>query len=199
MPEVIVIDFAVIYSWVIVPLMIFAARILDVSIGTLRVIFLAKGYKKIAPVLGFFEVVIWLLAITQVMKYLDNYLNIFAYGAGFAAGNYIGMMIDEKLSLGLVMLRIIFKKNPDDFIAVLQENNIGYTLADGEGNSKKVKILFSVLKRSNLRMIYESLSKLNPDAFYTVEDVKTAKQGIFPHNETSFFKSHFGKMRVKGK
>jgi len=193
------VDFAVIYSWVIVPLMIFAARICDVSIGTLRVIFLSKGYKKIAPVLGFFEVIIWILAVTQVMRHLDNYFNIFAYGAGFAAGNYIGMMIDEKLSLGLVMLRIIFKKNPDDFIEVLHNNNIGYTLADGEGNSKKVKILFSVLKRSDLKMIYESLSKHNPDAFYTVEDVKTAKQGIFPHNETSFFKSHFGKMRIKGK
>ncbi len=190
---------ATLYSLVIIPLMIFFARILDVSIGTLRVIFLSKGYKKIAPVLGFFEVIIWLLAITQVMKYLDNSLNIFAYGAGFAAGNYIGMMIDEKLSLGLVMLRIIFKKKPDDFIDSLEKNNIGYTVADGEGNSKKVKILFSVLKRSDLKIVYEALSKHNPDAFYTIEDVKTSRQGIFPHHENTLFKSPFSKLRVKGK
>lgn len=193
------VDFAFIYSWVIIPLLIFSARILDVSIGTLRVIFLSKGYKKIAPVLGFFEVIIWILAVTQVMKHLDNYFNIFAYGAGFAAGNYIGMIIDEKLSLGLVMLRIIFKRKPDDFIKVLKDNNVGYTLADGEGNTKKVKILFSVLKRSDLKIVYEALSKHNPDAFYTIEDVKTARQGIFPHHESSFFKSHFSRQRVKGK
>ena len=193
------VDFAFIYSWVIIPLLIFSARILDVSIGTLRVIFLSKGYKKIAPVLGFFEVIIWILAVTQVMKHLDNYFNIFAYGAGFAAGNYIGMIIDEKLSLGLVMLRIIFKRKPDDFIKVLKDNNVGYTLADGEGNTKKVKILFSVLKRSDLKIVYEALSKHNPDAFYTIEDVKTARQGIFPHHESSFFKSHFSRQRIKGK
>ena len=143
--------------------------------------------------------IIWILAVTQVMKHLDNYFNIFAYGAGFAAGNYIGMIIDEKLSLGLVMLRIIFKRKPDDFIKVLKDNNVGYTLADGEGNTKKVKILFSVLKRSDLKIVYEALSKHNPDAFYTIEDVKTARQGIFPHHESSFFKSHFSRQRIKGK
>ena len=193
------VDFAFIYSWFIIPLMIFSARILDVSIGTLRVIFLSKGYKKIAPLLGFFEVIIWILAVTQVMKHLDNYFNVFAYGAGFAAGNYIGMLIDEKLSLGLVMLRIIFKKKPAGFIGVLQENDIGYTLVDGEGNSKKVKILFSVLKRSDLKVVYDALSKHNPDAFYTIEDVKTARQGIFPHHESSFFKTPFAGLRIKGK
>lgn len=192
-------DFAFVYSWVIIPLLIFSARILDVSIGTLRVIFLSKGYKKLAPFLGFFEVIIWILAVTQVMKHLDNYFNIFAYGAGFAAGNYIGMIIDEKLSLGLVMLRIIFKRTPDSFIAALKNNNIGYTLADGEGNVKKVKILFSVLKKSDLKIVYKALSKHNPDAFYTVEDVKTARQGIFPRHKSSFFKSPFSRQRVKGK
>ena len=193
------IDFAFVYSWVIVPLLIFSARIIDVSIGTLRVIFLSKGYKKLAPILGFFEVIIWILAVTQVMKHLDNYFNIFAYGAGFATGNYIGMLIDEKLSLGYVMLRIIFKKKPDDFITVLKENNIGYTIADGEGNTKKVKILFSVLKKSNLKIVYKALSKHNPDAFYTIEDVKTARQGIFPDQKSFSIKSPFSGLRIKGK
>lgn len=193
------IDFAFVYSWVVIPFLIFSARIIDVSIGTLRVIFLSKGYKKIAPVLGFFEVIIWILAITQVMKHLDNYFNIFAYGAGFATGNYIGMLIDEKLSLGLVMLRIIFKKKPDDFITVLTNNNIGYTLADGEGNTKKVKILFSVLKKSDLKIVYKALSEHNPDAFYTIEDVKTARQGIFPNQKPHSFKSTFSGLRIKGK
>jgi uncharacterized protein YebE (UPF0316 family) len=142
-------DFAFVYSWVTVPLLIFSARIIDVSIGTLRVIFLSKGYKKLAPILGFFEVIIWILAVTQVMKHLDNYFNIFAYGAGFATGNYIGLLIDEKLSLGLVMIRIIFKKKPDDF--------------------------------------------------YTIEDVKTARQGIFPDQKSFSIKSPFSGLRIKGK
>jgi uncharacterized protein YebE (UPF0316 family) len=192
-------DFDFIFTWILIPLMIFFARICDVSIGTLRVIFLSKGYKKIAPVLGFFEVIIWLIAITQVMKHVDNFIGIFAYGAGFAAGNYVGMLIEEKLSLGLVIIRIIFKKDLTEFLTVLQAREIGYTVTDGEGKEDKVKILFSIVKRTDLHIIFEALSKFNPDAFYSIEDVKNAKQGIFPHNETRLFKSIFSRMRIKGK
>ena len=89
------------FTYVILPLLIFLARIADVSIGTIRIVMVAKGQKMIAPILGFFEVLIWLLAISKIMQNLDNWVCYVAYGAGFATGNYIGMIIEEKLAMGI--------------------------------------------------------------------------------------------------
>ena len=80
------------FIYVLLPLLIFMARICDVSIGTLRIIFVSKGKRNIAPVLGFFEVLIWITAISKIMENLDNYVNFVAYAAGFATGNFVGMM-----------------------------------------------------------------------------------------------------------
>ncbi|MDD1706274.1 MAG: DUF5698 domain-containing protein, partial [Methanoregulaceae archaeon] len=95
------------FAWVILPLLIFFFRICDVSLGTIRVIFIAKGLKYIAPVIGFFEVIIWLLAIGQVMNNVTNVASYIAYGGGFAAGTLLGMTVEERLSLGTVVVRVI--------------------------------------------------------------------------------------------
>ena len=87
--------------------MIFLARICDVSIGTIRIIFVSKGNKKIAPILGFFEVLIWITAISKIMQNLDNYVNYFAYAAGFATGNFVRYDDRGKLAMGIQMIRII--------------------------------------------------------------------------------------------
>ena len=87
------------FAWVVLPLLIFFARICDVTLGTIRVIFISKGFKYIAPCIGFFEVIIWLLAIGQVMNNITNVASYIAYGAGFATGTFVGMAIEEKLSL----------------------------------------------------------------------------------------------------
>jgi uncharacterized protein YebE (UPF0316 family) len=90
------------YQWVVLPLFIFIARISDVSIGTIRIIQVSRGNKLLASFLGFFEVSIWLLAISQVMQQgLKNYVCFFAYGLGFGSGNYIGITLEENLALGL--------------------------------------------------------------------------------------------------
>src|SRR5512136_2996901 len=88
------------FSYVIMPLLIFLARICDVSIGTMRIIFVSKGKKNIAPILGFFEVLIWITAISKIMQNLDDYINYVAYAAGFATGNLVGMILEEKLAMG---------------------------------------------------------------------------------------------------
>jgi hypothetical protein len=92
-----------VYAYIVLPLLIFLARICDVSLGTIRVIFISKGVTYLAPIIGFFEVIIWLLAIGQVMNNLTNVVSYVAYGAGFAAGTYAGMVIEEKISIGLVI------------------------------------------------------------------------------------------------
>jgi len=107
------------FTWVILPVLIFLARIMDVSIGTMRLIFVSKGMKYLAPVLGFFEVTIWLLAIGQIMQHLDNVMCYIAYGSGFAMGNYLGIVLEEKMSIGTVLIRVIPQKDTSQLSATI--------------------------------------------------------------------------------
>ncbi|MHC1707125.1 MAG: DUF2179 domain-containing protein [Bacteroidales bacterium] len=179
-----------VFQWVILPLLIFIARISDQTIGTLRLIFLSKGFKILAPILGFFEVIIWILAISQIMKHLDNVMTYIGYGAGFAMGNYIGIALEQKLSLGHVIIRVILKMENPEMIDVLKQYNYGLTLVDAEGGRGKVKIIFSTIKRKDIHHFVTILETHEPDAFYTIEDVKTAKDGVFrPNKRKSVFDS----------
>ena len=168
-----------IFAWVILPLLIFCARICDVSLDTVRLIFVSKGIKHVAPILGFFEVIIWLLAVSQIMKHLDNIICYIAYGGGFAMGNYIGMYIEEKLSIGSVIIRVITKPDTNELINELISQNYGLTIVDAEGSQQKVKIIFSVIKRENINNFISVINQFNPHAFYTIEDVRSINEGVF--------------------
>lgn len=167
------------WTWVILPFLIFFSRILDQSIGTLRLIFVSKGLKNIAPVIGFFEVIIWLLAITQVMKHLNNPVSYIAYGLGFAFGNYIGILLEEKLSLGTVLVRIIPKKDTDELVNHLREAGFGVTTIAAMGGKGEVNIVLTILKRKKLKMVVNAINQYNPHAFYTIEEIKSVKEGYF--------------------
>jgi uncharacterized protein YebE (UPF0316 family) len=166
------------FTWVILPLLIFISRIADQSIGSMRLIFLSKGYRFIAPMLGFFEVIIWLIAVSQIMKHLDNVLCYIAYGAGFAMGNFFGMTLEERISIGTVLVRLIPTLNTNELIDNLRNNNFGLTTVDAEGSKGNVKIIISIINRKDLKDYISIINKTNPNAFYTVEDVKTINQGI---------------------
>ncbi|MCK9223751.1 MAG: DUF2179 domain-containing protein [Candidatus Muirbacterium halophilum] len=172
-----------IWTWVILPLIIFFARICDVTIGTLRLIFISRSMKKIASLLGFFEVIIWLAAIGQIMQNLNNWMSYLAYGAGFAAGNYIGISIAERLSIGKVLIRVITSKSAAELEKELRKNNFGITLVKAEGITGKVDIIFTVIRKENLRKVVDIIKKFNPNAFYSVEEVKDVSEGIFPEKE----------------
>ena len=183
------------FSWVVVPLLIFLARVCDVALGTLRFIFIAKGMRKLAPILGFVEVLIWVLAVREVMINLRNIACFLAYGFGFAMGNYVGMWIEEKLSIGMVLVRVVFKTDPTPLTEFMKNNELGYTIVEGEGTREKVKILFSVVKRKNLDGILSAIAAFNNNAFYTVENIRAASEGIFPLSEKSVFSKLFRKHR----
>ncbi len=168
------------FAFVVLPFMIFCARICDVTLGTIRVIFISKGIKYLAPIIGFFEVIIWLLAIGQVMNNLTNIVAYVAYGAGFAAGTYIGMVIEEKISIGLTSVRIITKADPANLIQYFKTHNYGVTSIDGEGATGKVKMVFTIIKRQDLPHVISIIKQFNPAAFYSVEEVKTVAEGVFP-------------------
>ncbi len=167
------------FQWIILPLLIFLARITDQTIGTLRLIFLSKGYKFIAPFLGFFEVIIWLLAVSQIMKHLDNVMCYVAYGSGFAMGNFIGMAIEQKLSLGSVIIRLILKRENYELINELNNQNFGLTIVDAVGSRGKVKVIFSIIKRKDVKHFVSIVDDFEPGAFYTIEEVKSANEGVF--------------------
>ncbi len=187
------------FSWVILPLLIFLARISDQTIGTMRLIFLSKGQKFLAPFLGFFEVIIWLLAVGQIMKHLDNVLAYVAYGGGFAMGNYIGMVIEEKLSIGNVLIRIIPKKDTKELINYLRENDFGVTSVNAEGSKGKVDIVFTIIKRKDIAHVVSIINTFNPNAFYTIEDVKAINEGIFKHTRKATIFDNFSFKLKKNK
>ena len=175
------------FEWVILPVLIFCARICDVSLGTIRVIFITKGVRYLAPLIGFFEVIIWLLAIGQVMNNLTNVASYIAYGGGFAMGTFIGMLIEEKISLGLTSVRIITKEEPSQLVNYLRSQNYGVTTVDGEGATGQVKMVFSIIRRQDLPDVVEVIKKLHPGAFYSIEDVKSVSEGVFPEERRRFF------------
>jgi uncharacterized protein YebE (UPF0316 family) len=168
------------YTWFLVPFLIFVARIADVSIGTVRVIFVSRGLKYLAPVVGFFEVLIWLLAIGQIMKNLSNPACYVAYAGGFAMGNYVGIRIAEKLSLGLVLIRVVTKKDALTLVEFLKSEDYGVTSVDGHGASGEVKVVFTIVPRREVQAVVNLIKKFNPHAFYSIEEVGFVEKGVFP-------------------
>jgi len=167
-------------AYFLLPGLICLARIIDVSLGTLRIIFVAKGYRVLAPVLGFFEILIWIIAISQVMQNLTNWLTYVAYALGFAIGNYVGITLENRLSLGMVVLRIITRSDATELTALLRKMDYGVTTVDAEGATGPVHILFTVMKRADLADVVPIVRKHNPRAFYTISDIRTVTEGVFP-------------------
>jgi uncharacterized protein YebE (UPF0316 family) len=168
----------VIFGLIILPLLIFFARIADVSLQTLRIIFTSRDQIKIAPIVGFFEVFIWLLAIGQLFTNVTNILYYFSYAAGFAFGNYIGIFIDRKLSIGLLNLQLIVIKNPDNLLKALKIAGYGLTVLTAEGYNNILVQL--IIKRKNVKDVLEIIEKNNPNAFISIQQVQSVKGGIFP-------------------
>jgi uncharacterized protein YebE (UPF0316 family) len=173
-----------VFAFVIVPVLIFLARVCDMSLDTIRVIFMSKGIQYLPAVIGFFEVIIWLVAIGQVMNNLTNVVCYIAYGAGFATGTIVGMAIEERLSLGLTSVRIITKEDPGGLVQFLRSHNYGVTSIDAEGGTGKVKMVFTIIKRQDLPHVIGIIKDFHPNAFYSVEEVKSVAEGVFPERNS---------------
>ena len=166
------------FNYVVLPLLIVIARIIDVSFGTLRIIYLSKGYKWLSSVLGFFEVLIWLLAITRIFSNLENWVSYIAYPLGFAIGIFIGMKIEERIAIGQELIRIITKKDASALVIALREKGYGVTAIKAEGSQGEVGILYSIVNRKNIGEYVKLIKEFNPNAFYTIEDVKFVSQDL---------------------
>lgn len=170
-----------IFSFLILPLLIFLARICDVSINTIRIIYMLGGRRLTATLLGFFEAFIWLLVIREIFKHLDNWLCYVAYPAGFACGIFVGMIIEERIAYGKVIVRIITRKDVTHLIQYLNTQHFRFTKVNAEGPDGNETLVFTVLERERLDDLLNKLKELIPTAFYTIEKVKAAAEsGALP-------------------
>ena len=174
-----------IFSFLVLPLLIFIARIGDVSINTIRIIYVLGGRRVTATLLGFFESFIWLMAIRQIFEHLDNWICYVAYPAGFASGIFVGMIIEERIAYGKVIVRIITRKEVSILIQYLNENQFRYTRVDAQGPDGPENLVFTVLERERLEAMLYKLKDILPTAFYTVEKVNRATEVGTLSEETS--------------
>ena len=189
------------FSYIVLPLLIFLARVIDVSLGTLRIIFISKGQRMIAPFLGFFEVLIWILAISQIMNNLDNWTCFLGYAAGFATGNYIGMKIEERLAIGVLVIRLMYEKSTNELMKVLNQNGFGATQLEAMGHYSAVNVVWIIIERKKLKILEAIISEHTPNAVYTIEDVKHVKRGVYhsvPMKRRLTMRNSFFRLR-KGK
>jgi uncharacterized protein YebE (UPF0316 family) len=172
-------DFLDTYPWLL-PIIIFFGRICDVTLGTLRIIFVSKGERTKAPLVGFFEVFIWIVIISQIISRANNLLSYLAYAGGYAAGNYVGIWVENKIAFGFQIYRIYVTKNRGPvLVRLLNSDGFGSTLIRGEGAVSEVDIIETVVSRKTVARIQEILREFDPDVFYYVEDIRSKQRGIF--------------------
>ena len=134
--------------------------------------------------------IIWLLAIGQVMNNVTNVASYIAYGAGFATGTFVGMAIEEKLSLGTVIVRVITNQEANEMVGYLRAHDYGVTVIGAEGSSGPVQVLFMVIKRQDAGRVTGIIRQFQPNAFYSIEDVKSAAEGVFPDRKSRYLMSN---------
>jgi uncharacterized protein YebE (UPF0316 family) len=181
------------YTWVILPLIVFLARVTDVTLGTMRIIFISRGKKLIAPLLGFVEVFIWITVVSQIVGGVHNYVAYLAYAAGFAVGNYVGMTLEDKLAIGTLIVRAFLSKDGKSLMERLHSEGYGVTHVDGYGANGPVQIVYTIVMRKELPDVVNIIQKTHPKTFFTVEELRSVQQGIFPVRPTRMQSELFGK------
>ncbi len=164
----------------LIPLFIFVAEMCVVTISTMRTIFVARGMKVLAPLLGFFEITLWLVAIGAVMKNLSDWSCSAAFAGGFTLGNYLGICLEGKLAMGSVVVRIITCRSPGDLVDSLRAAGYGVTCIAGQGTRGPVQIVFSVVPRKELDRVLGLARQFDPNVFYSVDDLQSAARGVAP-------------------
>jgi uncharacterized protein YebE (UPF0316 family) len=165
---------------------IFLARIMDVSLGTLRTIVVFRGYRVLAAILGFFEVMIWLLAAGQVFQNLKAWHLAVAYAGGFAAGNIVGSWLEAKLAIGSELLRVISENRQVNLAERLRDRGYDVTELAGLGDrSIPVEILLVIEKRRRMPRLLRLIHDIDPDALCTTSDIKRPATAIIPQRRAT--------------
>ena len=157
---------------ILTPVLIFLARVTDVSMGTVRLICVTRGHRLVAIVLGFFELLIWVFAVSSVFAHLDRWINIVAFAGGFAAGNALGMSIEARLALGVQTLSFISRGRANAVAERLRYAGLPVTTLLGSGRDGPVVLCMAVVPRRQTPTTIKMAKEIDPDVVVTVEDVR---------------------------
>ncbi|WP_291637546.1 DUF5698 domain-containing protein [Clostridium sp.] len=160
-------------------ILIFFAKIIEVTLTTIRIVLITRGEKLYGSIIGFFEVMIWLYVISSVLVGIsEEPLKMVTYAAGFACGNYFGCILEDKLALGLITINaIVSVKDGESLAAILRAENVGVTLIDAEGLKEDKKMLILHLKRKRKSEIIRLIQNSHINAVISLMDTKTIYGG----------------------
>ncbi len=164
---------------VLVTLTIFCLRVTDMSLDTMRVLFVIRGRRTPAWFLGFFQSLLWVVAITSVLSNLNQLWNIAAYAAGFATGNVVGMTIEGRLAIGHGHLRIISSRRGSAIIDALRTAGYAVTEIAGRGRDGTVSVIDCSVRRKDILPAQKIIYQIDPDAFVTVEEIRPLHRGFW--------------------
>ncbi len=159
--------------------LIFILRVCDMSLDTLRVLFVMRGKKQIAWILGFLQSVIFIVAIGRVLTQVNNPLNIIGYAAGFATGNVVGMIIEERIAIGHIMMNVISPRRGSAIVSHLRENGYAVTELAGRGKDGMVSLINLSVLRKQVESVHKLVDEIDPEAFITAEDVRPIRHGFW--------------------
>ena len=161
-------------------IVIFLSRLIDVSMGTMRTLMVVQGRKWPAAIIGFFEIAIYVVVLGKVVNNLNNPLNLLSYASGYAAGNYVGIIIENKIALGKSSVRVILKSEEnDDLISLLRDKGFGVTVVQGKGREGVREILNIIIDRKKILDLQKILSDYDEKAFVTVSSISPLSGGYF--------------------
>ena len=161
-------------------LIIFFAKIIEVSISTIRVVFIGKGERVKGAILGFVEIMIWLVVVSSVLNNItEDPIKMLIYAAAFSLGNYLGVTIESKIAVGLASIQVVVNEKSGDILAdILREQGYGVTIIEGKGKNESIKnLLFIQLKRKKIPEAVKLVKQHNPEAYITVNDIKSMVGG----------------------
>jgi uncharacterized protein YebE (UPF0316 family) len=159
------------------PLLIFLFRIVDVSLGTLRMLLAVRGRRVLPPLIGFVEVSIWVLAAGSVVQNLASPLHVVGYAGGFAAGTAVGLWVEARLALGVATVQAVTRDPAVDVAAALRELGHGVTRVIGHGRDGEVTITYSVVRRRDIPGALRAIERVAPGAFVSVQDERIVRRG----------------------
>lgn len=163
----------------LMPFIIFLMRVTDMSLDTLRVLFVIRGRKPLAWIMGFFQSALWVVAITSVLSNLDNLWNVIGYAGGFATGNVVGMLIEERLAIGHGHLRIISPHRGKAIAEAIRDAGYAATELPGRGKDGTVSVISCSVKRRDIDNVQRGVYTIDPEAFVTVTDIRPLHRGYW--------------------
>ncbi|MBI4540424.1 MAG: DUF2179 domain-containing protein [Gemmatimonadetes bacterium] len=163
------------------PVLIFCLRIVDVSLATVRMLLAIRGSRLAVPLIGFFEVLIWIFAVGSAIRNLNSPWHVLGYAAGFAAGNALGLWIEEKLAVGVATVRVVSLQGGPGLAGALRQKGFGVTQFAGQGREGSVELVYTVVRRRDLDDLLAEVDRWDSNAFVSVEEPRRIRRGwLYP-------------------